>query len=137
MFFDSTQLLAYATRMGEISTQYRENGAVVQSRDLWFFCVPVVAISVAFLIYKIADRDPAIVNTPYGLLNELCKAHQIDSTGRQLLTRIAEELDLEQPAVMLLGEAQFEAIVKRADKQINFNRRQNSTLGSLRRRLFK
>lgn len=129
-------LLAF-TRVAEISQQYRQDGAIVQSRDLVFFAVPVVAISISFLIYKIADREPAIVNTPYGLLNELCKAHLIESTGRHLLIKIAEELELEQPATMLLGTEQFDAAVAKADKQIGFSRRQHSTIGSLRRRIFK
>ena len=43
MFFNTTFILA-ATRVSEISNQYREGAGIVQSRDLLFFVVPVVAI---------------------------------------------------------------------------------------------
>jgi len=135
MFFNTTFILAF-TRVSEISTQYRENSGVVQSRDLLFFVVPVVAISISFLIYKIADREPAIVNTPVGMLNELCKAHLIESTGRHLLIDIAEALELEQPATIMLSPSHFDTAVEKAGKQINYSRRQTATLGALRRRLF-
>jgi hypothetical protein len=136
MILSSSLLLAF-TRAAEVSLKYREGGSFVQSRDLLFIVVPVVAISISFLIYKIADREPAIVNTPQGMLNELCKVHLIDSTGRHLLTDIAEALELEQPATILLSESHFDAAVNKAGKQLNYNRQKQSTIGTLRRRLFK
>jgi hypothetical protein len=135
MFLSSSMPLA-VTRMAEVSLKYREDVATGETANLWFLAVPVVAISVSFLIYRIADRPPAVVNTPYGMLNELCRVHQVGKAGRVLLTQIAEEIGLPQPATMLLGETQFEAAVAKAGEEIEYSRRQSATLGTLRRRLF-
>jgi len=135
MFFSSSMPLA-VTRMAEVSLKYREDVATGETTNLWFLAVPVVAISLSYLIYKIAERPPAVVNTPYGMLNELCRVHQVGKAGRVLLTQIAEEIGLPQPATMLLGETQFEAAVAKAGEEIEYSRRQSATLGTLRRRLF-
>lgn len=128
--------LVAETHLAEVSLQYREDVATSSTSGFWYLLVPVVAIALGVSIYKIVNRPPPIVNTPHGMLLEVCRAHRIGTAGRTLLERIAEEAGLAHPATMLLGVTQFEAAVEKARPRIKYDRRQNSTLGLLRRRLF-
>jgi hypothetical protein len=122
--------------MAEVSLQYRENVATSSTSGIWYLLIPVVAITIGVVIYKVVNRPPPIVNTPQGMLHEICRSHRIGTAGRVLLERIAEEAELMHPAKMLLGVTQFEAAVEKAGARIKYDRRQSSTLGMLRRRLF-
>lgn len=133
--FSLPNLLA-ETHMAEVSLQYREDVATGAISGLWYLLIPVAAVGIGFTIYKIVDRPPAIVNTPTGLLHELCKAHRVSGAGRKLLERISEEAELEHPAVIFLGATQFETAVEKAGERIVYKRREQSILGTLRRRLF-
>ena len=124
------------THMAEVSLQYRETVATGGATGIWYLLIPVVAIAIGVVIYKIVNRPPPIVNTPQGMLHEICRVHRIGTAGRVLLDRIAEEAELEHPATMLLGVTQFEAAVNKAGARIKYDRRQNATLGMLRRRIF-
>lgn len=124
------------THMAEVSLQYREDVATSSASGLWYLLVPVVAIVIGVSIYMIVNRPPPIVNTPKGMLHEICRSHRIGTAGRILLDRIAEEAELMHPATMLIGVTQFESAVEKAGPRIKYDRRQNSTLGMLRRRLF-
>ena len=135
MLFPSSALLA-ETKLAEISLQYREDVAANSSNAFWYLLVPLVAIAIGVIIYKFVNRPPPIVNTPKGMLHELCRVHRLNARGRMLLDRIAEEAELDQPATMLLGVNQFEAAVEKAGQHIKYDRRQQATLGMVRRRLF-
>jgi hypothetical protein len=124
------------THMAEVSLQYREDVATGGISGLWYLLIPVAAVAIAVVIYKIFDRPPPIVNTPDGLLHELCKVHQINAAGRRLLERIAEDADLDHPATVFLSAGHFEAAVQDAGKRMRYGRREQSVLGMLRRRLF-
>lgn len=135
MFLTTTLLLA-ETHMAEVSLQYREEASHVDKSGFWWLLIPVVAVGLGLAIYKWWDRPPAIVNTPQGMMHELCRVHRINGRGRRLLERIGEESELQHPATMFLGIAQFEAAVQLAGKRQKFDRRDQATLGFLRRRLF-
>ncbi len=124
------------THMAEVSLQYREDVATGGASGLWYLLIPVALVAVGVIIYKIVDRPPAIVNTPQGMLHELCKVHGVSTAGRKLLERITEEAELEHPATVFLGRSQFESAVEQAGKHIKYRRADHNTLGSLRRRLF-
>lgn len=132
----STGWLLAETHMAEVSMQYREDIATNGISDWWYLLVPVVAVAIAIVIYKIFDRPPPIVNTPQGMLHELCKAHGIKASGIRLLERVAEEADLQQPATLFLSVRNFEAAIKQAGRHMRYSRRDQTTLGTLRRRLF-
>ncbi|HBV65236.1 MAG TPA: hypothetical protein DEF45_19685 [Rhodopirellula sp.] len=53
-----------------------------------------------------------------------------------MLERIADEAQLEQPAIMFLGPQHFEAAVEKAGQKINYDKRQKTLIGMLRRTLF-
>lgn len=133
--FSTTTLLA-ETRMAEVSLQYREEIATNTTSSWWYLLIPVVLIALAVGIYKILTRPPAILNTPGGMLHELARVHRVNAAGVLLMDRIAEEAGLEQPATMLLSPTSFEAAVEKASKTIRYDRRQQSTLGMIRRRCF-
>ena len=124
------------THMAEVSLQYREEVASGGISGLWYLLIPVAAIAIAAVVYKIFNRQPPILNTPQGMLHELCQVHRINSAGRILMERIAEDAELAHPATMLLGVSQFESAVEKAGVHIKYDRRQKATLGMLRRRLF-
>lgn len=124
------------THMAEVSLQYREAVASNATSGFWYLLIPIFAVAVAVVIYKVFERPPAVVNTPNGMLHELCKAHELKAGARNLLDQIADEAELEHPATLLLGKEPFEAAVKKAGAKMQFNRRQQATLGMLRRRLF-
>ncbi|MDA9856771.1 hypothetical protein N9D23_01500 [Rubripirellula sp.] len=129
-------LLLAETHMAEVSLQYREEAAHVDKSGLWWLLIPVIAVGLGIAMYKWWDRAPAAINTPYGMLNELCRAHHLERKGHRLMEKIAQEAELEQPATIFLGRNQFEAAVKIASRRTKFDRRQTATLGMLRRRLF-
>ncbi len=124
------------THMAEVSLQYREDVATGGISGLWYLLIPVALVAIAAMIYKIVDRPPAIVNTPLGMLHELCRVHCVNGPGRRLLEQIAEEAGLEHPGTMFLGVTQFEAAVEAAGRCIKYGRREDAILSSLRRRLF-
>ncbi|MDG2223899.1 MAG: hypothetical protein P8L85_21140, partial [Rubripirellula sp.] len=86
-----TVLLLAETHMAEVSLQYREEAAIVDKSGFWWLLIPVIAVGLGIAIYKWWDRAPAIVNTPYGMLNELCRSHHLGRKGHRLMEKIAEE----------------------------------------------
>ncbi len=124
------------THMAEVSLQYREEVASSGTTGWWYILIPFVATAIAGVIYFIGTRPPKIVNTPTGILHELCRAHRISAGGRALLELIAEEAELRHPASMMVSVAAFENAVTAAGRHIQYDRRKQATLGMLRRRLF-
>jgi hypothetical protein len=124
------------TRLSEISLQYRQDGGSNLTSSFWYLLIPVAAVVIGVLIYKFVDRPPAIVNTPQGMLHELCRVHRIGASNRLLLEQISEEAGLAQPATLFLGIRAFEAAVEKAGQRIHYDHRQQTRLAILRRRLF-
>lgn len=131
-----SMMLLAETHMAEVSQQYRETVASSGTTGWWYILIPFAATGIACVIYYLGTRPPAIVNTPDGMLHELCKVHRINSSGRILLELIAEEAELEHPAQMLVSEHAFEQAVSSAGQHIEYDRRKQSTLSALRRQLF-
>ncbi|MGB7328033.1 MAG: hypothetical protein WBD31_24370 [Rubripirellula sp.] len=124
------------TKMSDVSLNYREEVAPPGIWGGWYVLVPVLIAVVAALVYRFADRPPAIVNTPLGMLHELCRVHRIKGRSRLLLESIAEAASLEHPATMFLSSGHLEDAVALAKKRMKFDKKQLSTLGMVRRRMF-
>ncbi|TWU49683.1 hypothetical protein [Rubripirellula reticaptiva] len=124
------------TKMSDVSLNYREEVAPSGIWSGWYVLVPVVIAMVAGLAYRFADRPPAIVNTPLGMLHELCRVHRIKGRSRILLETIAEAASLEHPATMFLSSGHLDDAFAQAKKRIAFDKKQMSTLGMVRRRMF-
>ena len=133
--FPASFLIA-ETRMAEVSLQYREEAASNGTSGWWYLLIPFAAVGIALVIHYIGSRPPAIVNTPDGLLHELCKVHRLSTSGRILLELIADEAELAHPATLFLGEMQFDEAVRKIGDRITYDRHQQATLAVLRRRLF-
>ena len=132
----SLQVLLAETRVSDLSLAYREKPESQSISGLWFLLIPFLVVGIAMICYKVADRAPISVNTPNLILHELCRAHGLSASSRRMLERIAEEAQIEQPALMLLGPQQFEVAVERASKKIHYDQRHHTLIGMLRRTLF-
>ena len=132
-----TTCLLAETRMAEISLQYREQVASGAASQWWYLLIPVVAIAIACLIYHFANRPKPVVHAPEGIFDELCKAHRIKGSARGLLELIAEHSRLAHPAALFVSESQFERAVNQSQTHFALDRRRQTALASLRRRLFR
>jgi hypothetical protein len=135
MLFSIQRLIA-ETRVSDLSLAYQEKAETQNIMGLWFLLIPLLVVGIAMIIYKIVDHTPMAVNTPNLLMHELCRAHGLSGSGRRMLERIADEAQLEQPAIMFLGPQHFEAAVKKAGHTMNYDQRHQTLLGMLRRTLF-
>ncbi len=124
------------TRMAEISLQYREQVAAGATSQWSYLLIPVAAIAIAIVIYHFANRPRPIVHAPEGIFDELCKAHRINGSARSLLESIAEHSRLAHPAALFVSESQFERAVDHAQPHLALDRRRQTALERLRRRLF-
>ena len=129
-------LLVAETRLSDFSAEFRDNVVVEDGSQFWIFLIVAIAALIGGTLYWISIRPPAIVNTPMGLMFELCRSHRVSARGHRLLCQIAEAAELDNPAIMFVGRDQFESAVERAGKKIRYARSQERTLGMLRRRLF-
>ena len=96
--------------------------------------IVVVAIGVA--VFAWVNRSPKILNTPLGLLHELCKVHRINRSGRRLLEQMAEAASLDHPAILFAGREHLESCIKQTQTRIDYKKQHASTLGLLRRKLY-
>ncbi|MEM9826526.1 MAG: hypothetical protein AAF958_08045 [Planctomycetota bacterium] len=139
MKVDASTTMEVATigqsKLSEVALQYREEVAG-GGGNYWALAIPVAALAIAGALYWLYQRGPAIVNTPDGMLHELCKAHGIGAGPRKLLEKIARAAELPQPAILFVSIDHFEQAVQAAAKRVRFERRAQSHLGMLRRRLF-
>lgn len=132
----SIQSLLAETRLSDLSLAYQEELKSQSISGVWFLLIPFLVVGIAMLCYKLADRAPIASNTPNLMMHELCRAHRLKGGARRMLERIADEAQLEQPAIMFLGPQHFEAAVEKAGQKINYDKRQKTLIGMLRRTLF-
>ena len=124
------------THLADVTLQYREE-AVASGFPMWA-TVAILVMVVAGIIgaYKYFYGAPAIVNTPLGMLHELCKVHRIGTRGRLLLETVARDAALEHPAVLFSSPTRFDGIVGKSRARSSFSTRQQSTLAMVRRKIF-
>jgi hypothetical protein len=92
----------------------------------------LTVIVFAWLITRwLARRQRRINNSPWCLFKELAAAHHLSRGERQLLTRMAQHLRLEQPATLFIEPACWEA-----DRLGPAWTPRLATIEKLRRRLF-
>ncbi len=131
-----SMVLLAETRMADVHLDYQEEAVSSGISVGWFCAIPLAILAIAAAIYVVVNRTPKIINTPLGLLHELCQSHRINRRGRLLLEEIAEANVMDQPAVLFAGANLFEDAVREAGKKHRFDKRKEATLGMLRRRLF-
>jgi hypothetical protein len=124
------------TTLADVSMEYREV-AVDSGIPMWAYAAAAIGLAaIGFAVFAWINRSPAILNTPLGMLHELCKTHHISGRGRRLLECIAQEASLDHPAILFAGPEHFEACVDQTRSSIDFQSKHASTLGMLRRKLY-
>ncbi len=135
MLLQYTLLLA-ETRMSDIGGRYQQQAAAVQGIGTGALVVVGIVILIAVCIGMFIARKPKIVNSPIGLLNELCRVHGINGAGSRLLNEIATAAGMQHPAMIVIGPANFDAAVESATSKSTLDERKKKSLGLIRRQLF-
>lgn len=132
----SSFALVAETHLADVSFDYREEVVDTSVSPIYFVVAVIAVATISLVVYYVINRGPAIVNTPLGMLHELCRAHRIKGRSRVVMEQIAEAAGLEHPAVMFLSQARFDAAVAAAKRKVSFDAKQTSALGLVRRKLF-
>jgi hypothetical protein len=133
---ESLSLLFAETSIADISLDYQE-AADASGFPIWAIALFVmVAIGIGAAAWMHRSRTAEILDTPIGLMNELCKAHRIGGKGRRLLQHMAETASLDQPAMLFSGPEHLEACIQRTRDQIDYQSQHASTIGHVRRTLY-
>lgn len=132
-----TQLRLIAeTRVETLNLQYQDDTVASSGLPVGLIVGAAVVLIVGLVIAKLISKTPSASNTPVGLLQEVCKAHEINGAGRTLLHKIATSAKIAQPAAMLLSAELFDSTVAHASSGKPLSRRESATLAELRSRLF-
>lgn len=131
---DGTRLLA-ETHMAQVASQYRDE-TLDSSGSLVILCVPIIAIALAFAIYRWYDRTPTPVDTPEALIYDLCRIHELPKSSRALLLKIGRANEMVQPATMFLSSEHFETAVAAGAKRLKYVADDQKQLAIVRRRVF-
>lgn len=124
------------TSMADVSLGYRED-VVATGVPVWIYAVvAIVIVGIGMAVFAWVNRTPTILNTPLGLLHELCKAHRVNGRGRRLLEQMAQTASLDHPAILFAGPEHFEACIKQTQGSINYQSTHASTVAILRRKLY-
>lgn len=136
MTFHHPYLLA-VTRIEELGRDFREETSVAFAwqQTLWFV-IPIIAIALSLLIYRIAEHASQPLNRADALMSELYRAHGFSPAARRLCNHVADACDLTDPAVMMTSSKLFEQAVSKARQAAAFTPQQLATLDDVRRRLF-
>ena len=124
------------TSFADINVGYQEE-VVSGGLPIWIYAViamVIVAITVAVIAWR--NQTPTILNTPLGMLHELCKAHRVNRQGRRLLEQMSEAASLANPATLFTGPEHLDACVKQTQNSIDYRSKHASTLSILRRKLY-
>ena len=81
------------TRMAQVATQYRDE-TLESSGSPAMLLVPILAIALAFAIYRWYGRKPAPVDTPEALVYDLCRVHGLPKAARALLLKIGRAAEM-------------------------------------------
>ena len=77
---------------------------------LWLGLLLSFVFSLYLLSLYAKSRDKkGVSNSPVGLFKELCKEHGLNFRNRKLLSRLATETKLQQPAALFLDPNRFHA----------------------------
>ncbi len=128
-------LLFAETRFSELNLEFKE-APIEQAQSYWIWFVVGLVICVIVIGWRIRTASQKKPIGPSSMLGELCGAHRINAEGSRLLQLIATRAQLEQPAVLFLGETIFDEALERAAEEIPFKPDQEKCIAMVRRRLF-
>jgi hypothetical protein len=116
-------------------SEYDRVATATESGQAWML-IPVVILAAVFGVYRLCNRLPSAVNTPAGLLTELCRAHGLKAAAGKLLHKVSRAAELPQPATMLMSVEGFEDAVASAGRRIRFNKSDQKVIAAIRRSVF-
>lgn len=124
------------TSFADVSLDYQE-AVVARGFPIWGVAVLIaVAVAIGVAVWAFRNRSPEILDTPLGLLHELCKTHRIGGKGRRLLQRMAEEASMDHPAMLFAGPEHLDSCIQHTRDKIDFESKHASTIGRVRRTLY-
>jgi hypothetical protein len=116
-------------------SEYDRVATATQSGQAWLLA-PVVVLAAIFGIYRLCNRLPSVVNTPAGLLTELCRAHGLKAAAGKLLHKVSRAAELPQPVTMLMSVEGFEDAIASAGRRIRFSKSEQKVIATVRRKVF-
>ena len=124
------------TRIENLNLQYQDDAVAVSEFPVGLIVGIGVALFVGLIVAKLICRSPAAANNPAGLLQEICKAHEVNSAGRCLLQKITTTAQIAQPAAVLLSVELFDSTIAEASRVNRLSQRDKATVAQLRSKLF-
>ncbi len=102
-------LLADFDVVRNMGHRFHGKNAELHWNDLFMLLAIVVAVAAAgCFLTRIARRERhRRTNSPRGLFQELCRAHQLDRQSRNLLLRLAKHQELSHPARLFVDPERF------------------------------
>jgi hypothetical protein len=103
-------LLADFEVVRNMSHRFHGKNAQLHWNDLFMLLAIVLALAVAaWFLTRVTRRERhRRTNSPRGLFQELCQAHQLDRQSRNLLWQLAKHQELTHPACLFLDPGKFE-----------------------------
>ncbi len=105
--------LAQMDRFKDMGRNFRGEDAAVSSADLWALAAAVTLVVAAVLVLYLSldrrDRQRKR-NSPRGLFEELCKAHELSRAERKLLESIAAARRLADPGQLFVRPELLEGL---------------------------
>jgi hypothetical protein len=103
-------LLADFDVVRNMGHRFHGKNAELHWNDLFMLMAIVVAVTAAaWFLTRLARRERhRRTNSPRGLFQELCRAHQLDRQSRNLLWRLAKHQELSHPASLFVDPERFD-----------------------------
>ena len=107
---DGALLLADFEVVRNMGHRFHGKNAQLHWNDLFMLLAIVLALAAAaWFLTRVARRERRRrTNSPRGLFQELCQAHQLDRQSRNLLWQLAKHQELSHPARVFLDPERFE-----------------------------
>ncbi|WP_153557114.1 hypothetical protein [Roseimaritima sediminicola] len=96
--------------------------------------VPILAALAGYAVYCYSDPEQRRIGASERLWNQLCRLHRISYHHQTLLHTIAENSDIDNPAILFVLPDRFDQAVADADDQLTAAEKQ--AVGLLRRQMF-
>lgn len=123
------------SRVDELAMQFQNPPESAGSQWVMGLCaviLPIVAASVVAGVYQFRQRAEYATASPNSLFSGLCRLHGFSNAEQRLLFRLANAVDIDQPALVLSIPEQFD----QARDNVQFKDLDQQKLARLRSRLF-
>lgn len=104
------ELLAAARRFTPVRSRYRGGGSLMESLLPVVISLGILALLIAVgwgIHYWIQQRKNRVIDDPVALFHELCRAHGLSRSDRNLLLAMAEWYELADPVTLFVDEQRW------------------------------